>query len=216
MAPIQGKQLTFFGKLFAKPKKPFNERATALREKIRQRLKTNAKEMENEKEYILKNERILNSSERNAERRELEREQRSVERNQKRLAKVNNLQLKEALTRIKKSSLKRKLLVLPDKKLTNQVDKEKVVQFVKSIPLSNIINVCGESFREDWETINYRKRDILSHERKKSRSFVKSTNEYLYDLYRISQNLAERGNETQRKYGLILFVTIEELMTRIN
>ncbi|MDD3083542.1 MAG: hypothetical protein PHP82_00805 [Candidatus ainarchaeum sp.] len=208
-------QRNFFGKLFAKPKKPISHRLQKVRSKIKQEIDSKNISIGATQNYIEINKSSMGSSERLAEERDLNSMKNRVSNLEKRLKKVNKVEKSVFEKRIFEAHNKRKILVFPEKTLRDKKSKNLMVKLAKSITLFNLINVCSERFNQDWEIISSMKKDILKREYGKPNHFVYSSNRFLHNLYRISQELVIRGNTVQKQYGLELFIKLERIANEL-
>jgi hypothetical protein len=82
-------QKTFLGRLFTKPKKPVGQRAEAIRQRIRGKIKVNEVFVENVKRYIEMNKVSMGSSERAVEEKDIDLIKKRISTLKNRLRKVN-------------------------------------------------------------------------------------------------------------------------------
>ncbi len=209
-------QQNFLAKLFSKPKPVSKERLSMLRKKIKKQIFEKEQSIKATENILEINRVSMGSSERAVESTELASARKRLGSLQKRFSIVSSAEKKFYLEKLKRSLKSNKFLVFPEKKFNDEKSKKLVIDFTKKFSFYELQSVCSNVVGEDWERIFSNRHDILMHDSGKSRHFARSANNFLSDVYRISQELFNTGILEKQNQALNLFVYLERLIDKIN
>ncbi|NMA44340.1 MAG: hypothetical protein GX950_00815 [Candidatus Diapherotrites archaeon] len=188
--PSIGQQLTF------NFRKPLSERIAESKTKTIEKLKKRKRTIENMKRKM---------NERNAERKATLNKIKILQASaQKGLNKIRAIEIREA-------AKKGKYLPLPKFNPNNSKMKPKLIAFARKIDLERIKIIGAERFRQDWVTIDARRRTIANAQNKKARNFSTTSTAYVWDIYRIGQDMIASGNKMQQSLGTQLVAEVNNL-----